>query len=190
MTQVPATPSRTDPYMTFRFRVRWDGRVVAGVSRVSAVKRTTEVVAHRTEDSTEAQSRGARFEAITLEAGLTLDAAFHHWATQGQAPQDVVIEVYNEAGQLVTAYTVHRAWVSMYQALPALNADATTVAIEQIRLENEGWQRGDISGEPAEPDFPPECLGREQTPPPDAAPGTPWARLSQRLTRVRRRTLL
>jgi phage tail-like protein len=149
-------PQRFDPYKAFKFRVKWDGRYVAGVSRVSALRRTTEVVEHREggEPSAWRKSPGmTRFDPITLERGVTGDRAFEDWANLawrlGGAPEvtlaafrkDIVIELYNEAGQLVMAYLVRRAWVSAFTALPDLDANAGSVAIESLTLEHEGWER-------------------------------------------------
>jgi len=159
---------RFDPYKNFKFRIKWDGKYVAGVSKISALKRTTEVVEHR--DGTEAtavrRSPGrTTYPAITLERGVTHDPAFEQWANKvweyGAGPgaesslkdfrKDVYIELYNEAGQLVLAYKVFRAWVSEYQALPDLDAAGNAVAIETLKLENEGWERDTSVTEPTEP---------------------------------------
>ncbi|MGW3206853.1 phage tail protein [Streptomyces sp. NPDC001135] len=162
--------NRFDPYKNFKFRVRWDGRYVAGVSKVSALKRTTEVVKHRDggDPSTSRKTPGrTEFEAITLERGVTHDSAFEQWANKvwnfGSAlgaesslrdfRKDLVIEVYNEAGQLALSYKVFRAWVSEFQALPDLDANANAVAIQHLKLENEGWERDYEVVEPAEPSF-------------------------------------
>lgn len=42
-------PQRFDPYKNFKFRIFWEGNPdpVAGISKVSVLKRTTEVVTHR-----------------------------------------------------------------------------------------------------------------------------------------------
>jgi phage tail-like protein len=168
MTQFTVNPHRFDPYKNFKFRVKWDGRYVAGVSKVSALKRTTEVVRHREggDPSSSRKSPGrTEYEAITLERGVTHDTEFEHWANKvwnlGAGPgnevslasfrKDVVLELYNEAGQLVLAYRIFRCWVSEYQVLPDLDANANAVAIETIRLENEGWQRDPSVSEPKEP---------------------------------------
>ena len=168
MAQFTVNPHRFDPYKDFKFRVRWDGRVVAGVSRVSALKRTTEVVEHRegTDASTSRKSPGrTRFEPITLERGVTHDTAFEDWANQvwrlgagagnevalSSFRKDIVIELCNEAGQVVLAYKVYRCWVSQFQALPDLDANAAAVAIQAIVLENEGWERDTSVPEPKEP---------------------------------------
>jgi phage tail-like protein len=141
---------------------------VAGISRVSALVRTTEVVEHREggDPSTSHKSPGlTKFEPITLERGVTHDAAFEDWANLvwrlgaglgaevalKEFRKDIIIEFYNEAGQLVLAYKVYRCWVSEYQALPDLDADANAVAIQHIKLENEGWERDTSVPEPVEP---------------------------------------
>jgi phage tail-like protein len=151
---------RFDPYKNFKFKVKWDGRYVAGVSKVGSLKRTTEVVKHREggDFSSSRKSPGrTEYEAITLERGVTHDLEFENWAKKvwnfksglGQDTEtslkdfrkDIIIEVYNEAGQLALAYNVYRCWVSEYQALPDLDANANAIAIQHIKLENEGWER-------------------------------------------------
>lgn len=164
-------PQRFDPYKNFKFRVKWDGRVVAGVARVSGLKRTTEVVRHREggDPSSSRKSPGrTEYEAIALERGVTHDTAFEEWANKvwqlGQGlgsevslkdfRKDVIIEIYNEAGQLTLAYKVFRCWVSEYEVLCDLDANANAVAIEPITLENEGWERDRSVTEPSEPSRP------------------------------------
>ncbi len=44
MVEFPVNPTRFDPYKNFKFRIKWDGAYIAGVSKVSALKRTTEVI--------------------------------------------------------------------------------------------------------------------------------------------------
>jgi phage tail-like protein len=168
--QFSVNTQRFDPYKNFKFRVRWDGNVVAGVSKVSAFKRTTEVVKHREggDPSTSRKSPGrTEYEAITLERGVTHDVDFEQWANKvwnfgsglgaevslKDFRKDITIEVYNEAGQLVIAYKVFRAWVSEFQALPDLDANANAVAIQHLKLENEGWERDHDVVEPSEPTF-------------------------------------
>jgi phage tail-like protein len=170
VTQFTVNASRFDPYANFKFRVKWDGRYVAGVSKVSALKRTTEVIEHREggDPSTTRRSPGrSKFDAITLERGVTHDVEFERWANKvwnlgsglgaevslRDFRKDLIIELYNEAGQLVIAYKVYRAWVSEYQALPDLDANANAVAIQHIKLENEGIERDYEVAEPAEPSF-------------------------------------
>ena len=170
MAQFTVNAARFDPYKNFKFRVRWDGRYVAGISKVSALKRTTEVVKHREggDPSSSRKSPGrTEFEAITLERGVTHDTDFEQWANKvwnygnglgAEAAlkdfrKDLTIEMYNEAGQLAIAFKVFRAWVSEYQSLPDLDANANAVAIQHIKLENEGWERDYDVTEPSEPSF-------------------------------------
>ncbi|WP_170332420.1 phage tail protein [Ruegeria arenilitoris] len=170
MPEFNVNPSRFDPYKNFKFRVRWDGRFVAGISKVGALKRTTEVVEHRVggDSSTSRKSPGrSSYEAIMLERGVTHDLEFEAWANRvwnveaglgaevslANFRRDITIEMYNEAGQLAIAYRVFRCWVSEYQALPELDANANAVAIQSIKLENEGWLRDTDVQEPQEPEF-------------------------------------
>jgi phage tail-like protein len=171
MAEFTVNAQRRDPYKNFKFRVRLDGRHVAGISKVGALSRTTEVVSHRDggDPSSSRKSPGrTEYSAIVLERGVTHDTAFEQWANRahqhgsglgsqvslGDFRKDVVIEVYNEAGQLAIAYKVFRCWVSEYQALPELDANANAVAIQHIKLENEGWERDVEVTEPTEPAFP------------------------------------
>lgn len=168
MPQFTVNPHRVDPYKNFKFRIKWDGRYVAGVSKISGLKRTTEVISHREggDPSTTHKSPGlTRYEPITLERGITHDAEFENWANavwnRNGGPgtevslrnfrKDVMLELFNEAGQLVLAYKIYRCWVSEYQMLPDLDANANAVAIEQLKLENEGWERDTSVTEPVEP---------------------------------------
>jgi phage tail-like protein len=170
MAQFTVNANRFDPYKNFKFRVRWDGRYVAGISKVGSLKRSTEVVEHREggDPSTSRKSPGrSKYEAITLERGVTHDVEFERWANKvwnfgeglgsevslADFRKDIAIDVYNEAGQLAFTYRVFRCWVSEYQALPDLDANANAVAIETMKLENEGWERDYDVAEPAEPSF-------------------------------------
>jgi len=170
MAKFTVNPQRFDPYKNFKFRVKWDGRYVAGVSKVGALKKTTEVVEHREggDPSSSRKSPGrTKYEAITLERGITHDKDFEQWANKvwnfgsglgaevslKDFRKDIIVEVYNEAGQLAIAYKVYRCWVSEFQALPELDANANAVAIQTIKLENEGWERDYSISEPAEPTF-------------------------------------
>ena len=146
--------ARSDPYRNYRFRVSWDGRYVAGISKVSALKRTTQVVELREggDTSTRKLPGSTRYEAVTLERGITLDREFEAWANPGQGviagsesvvPKNVTIEVLDETGRLALTYEVSRCWVSQYQALPELDAGRGAVLIESLTLENDGWQRVD-----------------------------------------------
>jgi phage tail-like protein len=167
MAEFVVNTNRFDPYKNFKFRVKWDGRYVAGVSKVSSLKRTTEVVKHREggDPSTSRKSPGrTEFDAITLERGVTHDPDFEAWAAKvwrvgaglgaevslKDFRKDVIIDFYNEAGQLAISYKVYRCWVSEYQALPDLDANANAVAIQHIKLENEGWERDTGVTEPTE----------------------------------------
>jgi phage tail-like protein len=168
MAQFTVNPHRHDPYKNFKFRVKWDNKYVAGISRVSALKRSTEVVKHREggDPSSSRKSPGkTEFEPITLERGVTHDPEFEKWANKvwdfGAGPgaevslkdfrKDIIIEIYNEAGQLVLAYKVFRCWVSEFQALPDLDANANASLIQLVKLENEGFERDAEILEPTEP---------------------------------------
>ena len=167
MAQFSVNASRFDPYKNFKVRVKWDGRYVAGVSKVSALSRTTEPVEHREggDPSTVRKSPGqTKYEPVTLERGVTHDPEFEQWANRVWSfgsglgsemslrnfRKDVIIEFYNEAGQLALAYHLFRCWVSEYQALPELDAGGNAVAIQTIKLENEGWERDLSVTEPTE----------------------------------------
>jgi phage tail-like protein len=169
---VNVDPQRFDPYKNFKFRVRFGDNpdYVAGVSKISALRRTTEVVSHREggDPSSDRKSPGrTQYEAITLERGVTHDTEFEKWANKvwnfgsglgaevslKDFRKDIIIDFYNEAGQLAITYNVHRCWVSEYQALPELDANANAVAIQTLKLENEGWERDYAVTEPTEPSF-------------------------------------
>jgi phage tail-like protein len=168
--QFSVNASRFDPYKNFKFRIKWDGKYVAGISKVGALKRTTEVVKHREggDPSSSRKSPGrTEYDAISLERGVTHDKEFEQWANKvwnfgsglgvevslKDFRKDLIIEVYNEAGQLVIAYKVFRAWVSEFQAQADLDANANAVLIQHIKLENEGWERDYEVAEPAEISF-------------------------------------
>jgi phage tail-like protein len=170
MAQFSVNAQRFDPYKNFKFRVKWDGKYVAGISKVSALKRTTEVVKHREggDPSSSRKSVGrTEFDAITLERGVTHDPEFERWANKvwnfGAGPgsevslkdfrKDIILEIYNEAGQVALAYRIYRCWVSEFKAVPDLDANANAVAIMHIKLENEGWERDYSVVEPQEPSF-------------------------------------
>ncbi len=161
---------RYDPYKNFKFRVKWDGRYVAGLSKVGALKRTTEVVTHREggDPSSPRHSPGqTKYDPIMLERGVTHDKDFEQWANKvwnygsglgsevslKDFRKDLIIEVMNEAGQVAIAYKVFRCWVSEFQALPELDANANAIAIQHIQLQNEGWERDYNTTEPSEPSF-------------------------------------
>lgn len=168
MAQFSVNTHRFDPYKNFKFRVKWDGRYVAGISKVGALKRSTEVVEHREggDPSTSRKSPGrTKYEAITLERGVTHDTEFENWANKvwhigsglgaevslKDFRKDVLLEVCNETGQVVLAYKIYRCWVSEFQATADLDANANAVLIQTLKLENEGWERDLDVTEPAEP---------------------------------------
>ena len=172
MAQFSVNAQRFDPYKNFKFRVFFVGSTtpVAGISKVTGLKRTTEVVKHREggDPSSSRKSPGrTEYEAITLDRGVTHDTEFEKWANKvwnfgsglgaevslKDFRKDIIIEVYNEAGQKAIAYKVFRCWVSEYQALADLDANANAVNIQHIKLENEGWERDDEVPEPSEPTF-------------------------------------
>jgi phage tail-like protein len=163
--QFSVNTSRFDPYKNMKFRIKWDGKYVAGVSKISALKRSTEPVTHREggDPSTSRVSPSVwKFEPITLERGVTHDPEFEAWANlihnyEGDAlmslehfRKDLIIELLNEQAVVAKAYKVYRCWVSEYQALPELDANAHAVAIEHMVLQNEGWERDVAIGEPTQ----------------------------------------
>ena len=174
MAQFSKNSTRFDPYKNFKFRVRFEtGPAIAGISKVTGLKRTTQVVPHREggDPSSSHKSPGrTEYEAITLERGVTHDPEFEQWASKvwqfHSKPEsgaesslkdfrrNLIIELYNEADQKVLAYKVYRCWVSEYQALPDLDANANAVAIQHIKIENEGWERDMQWKEVAEPQLP------------------------------------
>jgi phage tail-like protein len=168
MAQFSVNSQRFDPYKNFKFRVKWDGKYVAGISKVGGLKRTTEVVKHREggdPSSTHKSPGRTEYEAVTLERGVTHDTEFEEWANKvwnygsglgaetslTDFRKDITIEVYNEAGQLAFAYNLFRCWVSEYQAMADLDANANAILIQHIKLENEGWERDSNVPEPQEP---------------------------------------
>jgi phage tail-like protein len=170
MAQFTVNTQRFDPYKNFKFRVKWDGRYVAGISKVGALKKQVTPVEHRMggDPNTVRKSPGqVKYEPVTLERGITHDQEFEKWANKvwnfgsglgaevslKDFRKDIIIEMYNEAGQLAIAYKVFRCWVSDFQALPDLDASANAIAIETLTLQNEGWERDYEVTEPTEPSF-------------------------------------
>ena len=170
MAQFTVNAQRFDPYKNFKFRVKWDGRYVAGVSKVGALKRSTEAIDHREggDPSTVRKTPGqTKYEPISLERGVTHDQEFEKWANKvwnfgsglgsevslADFRKDLIVEMYNEAGQLAISYKIFRCWVSEFQALPELDASANSIAIETLTLQNEGWERDYEVTEPSEPSF-------------------------------------
>ena len=167
MATFTVNPTRFDPYKNFKFKVQWDGQYVAGISKVSALMRKTEVVSHREggDPSSSRKSPGkTEYDPITLERGVTHDRAFHNWALKvwnfgadlgsesslKDFRKDITLEVYNEAGQKVITYNIFRCWVSEYTALPELDSNANAIAIQTIKIENEGWEMDKAVKEPTE----------------------------------------
>jgi phage tail-like protein len=165
MAKFTVNPERYDPYRNFKFRIKIDNVYVAGLSKCSALKKTTEMVEWREggDPSTTHKLPGkTKYDAITLTAGVTHDTTFEDWANlvnnfQGDAAMSlksfrkpITIDVFNEANQKVLSYNVYRCWVSEFQALPELDAMANAVAIQSIKLEHEGWERDKSVGEPTE----------------------------------------
>ena len=157
--------NRVDPYKNFKFRLSWDGRPVMGVSKVGALKRTTEVVKHRSggDNSHDHKSPGrTSYESVTMERGLTHDLEFEKWANMVHTfdgdpamdlagyKKDLTLEVLNEKGQGAQRYHLYRCWVSEFTAVPDLDANANAVAIEHLKIELEGWMRDSDTPEPDE----------------------------------------
>jgi len=159
--------NRYNPYSAYRFLVYFgtSTQAVAGVSKVSALKRSSKPIEYN-EGGNAITLKGlgrTSYDAITLERGLTFDTDFQDWANAAQVldqgaantslanlRREIRIELQNEEGQTVYRFTVHRCWVSEYQALPDLDAGGTAVALEHIKLENEGWERDLTLTEPTE----------------------------------------
>jgi phage tail-like protein len=172
MAQFTVNAQRFDPYKNFKFLIKWGNATgaagyVAGISKVSMLKRTTEVVKHRegADHSSSRKSPGrTEYEAITLERGVTHDKEFELWANKvwnhdagvgsevslKDFRKDITIEVLNEAGQIAIRYNVFRCWVSEFQAIADLDANANAVLIQHIKLENEGWMLDTSATEPTE----------------------------------------
>ena len=165
MPQFTKQPSRFDPYKNFKFKVKFDSTYVAGVSKMTALKRTTAVVEHREggDPSSPHKSPGlTKYEAITLERGVTHDTEFENWATKtwnfqgglgaesslADFRKNIVVDMFNEAGTKVISYHIFNCWVSEYQALGDFDANANAVLIQHLKLENEGWIRDVLVTEP------------------------------------------
>ncbi len=170
MPSVSSNTQRTDPYNNFKFRLKWNGKYVAGISKVSSLKRSTEAINFREggdPSTSRVQPGQTKFEPITLERGVTLDLEFESWVRQvwnfraglgmesslASFRRDITLEFYNDAGQLVYAYNIYRCWPSEYEALPELDASANAVAIQTLVLQNEGWERDTSVTAPKEPNF-------------------------------------
>jgi phage tail-like protein len=159
--------NRYEPYKNFKFRIVYNNKIVFGVSKVGALKRTTEVVKHRHGgmNSYDHKSWGrSTFDALTLERGITHDHDFEEWAQMvaswagdasanlAQYKRELTLEFLNERGQVAIRYFLHGCWVSEYTALPELDANGNHVALETLKIELEGWERDATTLEPDETD--------------------------------------
>lgn len=165
MAQFSVNSDRIDPYANFRFLVLFGNDVVAGVSKVSGLKRTIEPIQHRDggDLSTKRLTPGlTSFEPITIERGISHDTAFEEWALKAYHPEgvglvslagfrkDITIELYNLQGAKVRAWNAFRCWVSEYTAVPELDANAAAIAFETVVVQNEGFIRDNAVVEPQE----------------------------------------
>jgi phage tail-like protein len=157
---------RVDPYKNFKFRLKnEDGLTVLGVSKVSPLKRTTEVVRHRSgnDNSHDSPSPGrSTYDGISLERGVTHNVEFERWANMvhpyaGDPAMDLVnykqeltLEVMNEKGHVALRYFLHACWVSEFTALMDFDSNANGTLIEVVKLETEGWERDVATVEPDE----------------------------------------
>ncbi len=161
-TPAPVPATRIDPYKNFRFRILMDGKPVAGVSKVSSLKRTTALtLATGTATAPRKLPARTKFETITLERGVTNDAGFASWAqsaangsTKGSAKasgttqrRDFVLEVLSESGDVTGIYELRQCRVSAFQALPDLDSKANALAIQHLKLEVSDLEQ--VKGAPA-----------------------------------------
>jgi len=163
----PVNAHRYDPYRTFKFQVVIDGETVAGLSKMGKLSRKVEVAKWRSAGDPSYQRvmpGGTSFEPVTLEQGLTHHTIFERLANQVNNVKDgdtgmslknyrknVVINVLNLQGVPAMSYTLLRAWVSDYQALPDFDANnLNTVGIQSVTFQHEGFVRDDQVGEPTE----------------------------------------
>ena len=163
MAQFTVNPQRFDPYKNFKFRVKWDAKLIPGISKMSSLKRSTVPIPFRDGDDPSGShtSPGAwNFDPIVLERGVTHDLEFENWANLSfklganmslkTFRKDIIVELLNEQGNVAKVFKIYRCWVSAYQVLPDLDANGSAVAIETITLENEGWDRDTSFAEPLE----------------------------------------
>jgi phage tail-like protein len=163
MVEFAVNTHRLDPYKNFKFRVKWDNEYVAGLSKMSAIKRTTETIEWREAGGPSVIRKmpgRTKHEPVTFEAGVTHDPKFRAWAEQVNSPQgdaansllnyrkEVTVELLNMQATPVMAFTLHRAWVSEFQALPEMDANANAVAITTLKIEYEGFT---LEAQPSEP---------------------------------------
>lgn len=175
--QFNQSDSRFDPYKNFRFRIKWDNRYVAGVTKVNFPPHTSQIIKPSLGSASSASSAPqslpaqADYRPIEVGQGVTHDTDFDTWARQGSAysdagkvddgsnkivplndlRKDIIIELYNEAGQNVMAYNLYRCWVTEYKALSELDGLANAVTIQSMTLANEGWERDPSATEPIDP---------------------------------------
>ncbi|MGN6105678.1 MAG: phage tail protein [Kofleriaceae bacterium] len=158
---------RREPYKAFKFRIVHNNKVVFGVSKVGALKRTTEVVKHRSggQNSYDYKSWGrTTFDSILLERGITHDHEFEAWANMvatwsgdasanlAEYKRELTLEFLNERGQVAIRYFLHGCWVSEYTAVPELDANGNSIALETLKVELDGWERDPTTLEPDETD--------------------------------------
>ncbi len=169
-TDFAVNPYRQDPYKRFKFRVRWDGQYISGISYVSGLTRSTQVSTFRDGSDASVIRRlpgQTEYEPIILERGRTHDTAFEVWSNKvwnlgsgqgsevslGDFRKDMIIDLYNEAGQLAMSFRVYNCWPSAYSALTELESESRELAIERLVLQHEGWERDYAVAEPTEPSF-------------------------------------
>jgi phage tail-like protein len=165
LAQFSVNTHRFDPYKNFKFRIKWDGKYVAGITKVSPLKRSMEPIKWREggDPSRHRLSPGTvNLEPITLERGVTHDVEFEAWANLVNHPggdggmslknfrKDMILELLNEAGQVAKAWQVYRCWVSEYVASSELDAAGNTVDLETIVVQHEGFERDTAVPEPTE----------------------------------------
>ncbi|HLN88633.1 MAG TPA: phage tail protein [Candidatus Binatia bacterium] len=149
--------NREDPYGNFKFRVKdSNGKTILGVSKIGALRRTTEVVKFREGGRSLADTKSpgrTSCDAMILERGITYDPNFENWANMVHSygekasmdlrnyKRDLALEVMNEKGQVMKRYFLYRCWVSEYSALPQLDTNQNAILVERIKLELKGWER-------------------------------------------------
>ena len=165
MPQFTVNTHRLDPYKNFKFLVKWDNVAVAGLSKMSAIKRSTEVIEWREAGGPSIVRKlpgRTKFEPVTLESGLTHDRQFVEWADLVNSPQgdgamslknyrkEVIVEVLNLQATPVLRFFLQRAWVAEFQAVPEMDANANAVAIQTLKFEYEGFRADAGLAEPGE----------------------------------------
>jgi len=157
--KVDVSSRRIDPYKNYSIRLKWKvgdkWRTVLGASKVSGLKRTTEVVKQRSGGENNRDHKTptrTSYEGITLEQAITTDTEFEKWINTVYPLEDIEknlahsrrnlrLEVWNEQQKLVLRYRLYGCWVSKYD-IPEIDANANAIAIESIKIETEGWDRG------------------------------------------------